>query len=296
MIDQLRPMAIFCSVVDAGSFRAAAQRLNLSPSVVSHHISQLEQHLGTALLYRSTRKISLTDDGAELFSASQNMIEAANAGLQAIHKRSDQPSGRLRVAVAGAVFENPPYIDHLITFAKQFPKVDLAVSFSDQKIELIGSTFDAAIRIGWLQDSQYKARKLCEIERVLVAAPGYLAGKAMPKELSDLEAWDWIKLSQFSIARQLISKTGEMPKVQPDVAIEVDSIAALCEMAKSGIGIAAVPRFLVRNELQDGSLIALSPKWELMAPSAYVVWPNNVSQDSLTLRFVHFLAERLPST
>ncbi len=293
MIDHLRSMAIFRTVVDAGSFRAAAKLLNLSPSVVSHHVSQLEQQLGTPLLYRSTRKISLTDDGSELFSASQKMVEAASAGLQALHKRSDQPSGRLRVAVAGAVFENPPYIDHLIAFAKHYPKIDLAVSFSDQKIELIGSTFDAAVRVGWLEDSQYKARKLCEIERVLIAAPEYLAGRAMPKELGDLAAWDWIKLSQFPIARQLISKTGEMPKFAPDTAIEVDSVAALCQMAKSGLGIAAVPRFLVKNDLQDGSLIALSPRWDLMAPGAYAVWPNNTTQDSLTLRFVHFLAERL---
>lgn len=293
MIDQLRTMAIFRMVVEAGTFRAAAKALNLSPSVVSHHVSQLEDHLGTALLYRSTRKISLTDDGAELFEASRKMIEAAEAGLDAIQKRSDQPAGRLRLAVTGAVFENPPYIDHLIAFAKQYPKVDLSISFSDQKIELIGSSFDAAIRIGWLEDTQYKARKLCEIERAMVTAPAYLAGKAMPKSLHELATWDWIELAQIPIAKQLINKKGEIPSINPGTSMEVDSVAALCQMAINGMGVACVPRFLVKSELHDGLLIALSPNWDLMAPGAYVVWPNNASDDSLTLRFVHFLAERM---
>ena len=147
--------------------------------------------------------MSLTDDGTELFAASRKMIEAAEAGLEAITKRSDQLAGRLKIAVAGAVFENQPYIDHLVAFAKQYPKIDLEFSFSDQKIELIGSTFDAAIRIGWLENSQYKARKICEIERVLVVAPGYLAGRASPGKLSDLESWDWIKLSQIPLTRAI---------------------------------------------------------------------------------------------
>lgn len=293
MIDQLRTMAIFRQVVCDGSFRAAAKALDLSPSVVSHHVSQLEKQVGTALLYRSTRKISLTDDGAELFAASQKMVEAAEHGLEAIHRRSDQPAGRLKITVGGTVFENPPYIDHLIAFAKRFPKVDLAISFSDQKIELIGSAFDAAIRVGWLENSQYKARKLCEIDRVLIAAPAYVAGKALPMTIDDLAEWDWIRLTQVPVNRQLINQAGEMPSIQPNIAIEVDSVAALCQMAKAGIGIASVPRFLVKSELNDGRLIALSPDWDLLSPGAYVVWPNNVSSESLTLRFVRFLAERM---
>jgi DNA-binding transcriptional LysR family regulator len=295
MIDQLRTMAIFANVVEAGSFRAAAKALNLSPSVVSHHISQLEDRLGTALLYRSTRKISLTDDGAALFEASGHMVAAAQAGLEALQKRSDQPAGRLRIAVAGAVFENPPYIDHLIDFAKRYPKIELSISFSDQDIELIGSAFDVAIRVraGRLEDSRYKARKLSEIERVLIAAPSYLAGKAMPKSVTDLDSWDWIKLAQFTIAQQLMNKQGEVPKISPTAIMEVDSVAALCQMVRAGLGIACVPRQLVRQDLRAGRLIAIVPNWPLLAPGAYAIWPNNVSRDSLTLRFVSFMAARL---
>ncbi len=293
MEDQLRAMAVFRKVVEAGTFRAAAKALNLSPSVISHHVAQLETNLGTALLYRSTRKISLTSDGRRLFDASTKMVEAAQAGLDAIRSHTDLPAGRLKVAVTGAVFENTPYFDHLVAFAKSHPKVELSISFSDQKIELIGSTYDAAVRIGWLDNSRYKTRKLCDIPRALVASPDYLADKKLPKRVDDLETLDWIKLVQFPVARQLISKSGEVPSIRAKVAIEVDSAASLRRMALSGMGVAIIPRCLVAPDIMEGWLVELKPRWDLMAAGAHVVWPSNVSEGSLTMRFVNFLAKQM---
>ena len=293
MFDQFKTMAVFRKVVETGTFRAAAKALDLSPSVVSHHISQLEANLGTALLYRSTRKISLTSDGHRLFDASNKMVEAAQAGLDAIRSRTERPSGRLKVAVTGAVFENPPYFDHIVAFARAHPGVDLSVSFSDQKIELIGSVYDAAVRIGWLDDSRYKTRKLCDVGRALVASPDYLQGRKLPKSVEDLSTLDWIKLAQFTVNKQLVSKSGDVPTVRPRIAIEVDSAAALRRMALSGMGVAAIPRVLVASDIIDGRLVELKPRWDLMPAGAYVVWPSNVSETSLTLRFVNFLAKQL---
>ncbi len=293
MFDHLRAMAVFWKVAETGSFRAAAKALGLSPSVVSHHVSSLEAHLGTALLYRSTRRLSLTEDGAELFAASGNMVSAAQAGLDAIRKRADQPSGRLRVAAAGAVFQSPPHFDHLMAFAKEFPKVDLSISFSDQKIELIGSIYDVALRVGWMEDSQYKARKLAELSRVLVASPDYLATKAVPKQIHDLSDWAWIKLAMFPVSRQLINRAGEAPSINPETALEVDSVMALCAAARHGMGVAAVPRTLVTADLRDGRLVALSPNWELMPIGVYAVWPNNAAPEGLSVRFVRFMAQQM---
>ncbi len=293
MMDQFKAMAVFRAVVETGSFRRAAKALDLSPSVISHHITHLETALGAALLYRSTRKLSLTSDGHRLFEASTKMVEAAQAGLDAIRGRADQPSGRLKVAVTGAVFENPPYVDHIVAFAKAHPNVDLSVSFSDQKIELIGSVFDAAVRIGWLDDSRYKTRKLCDIGRVLVASQDYLQDKRLPKKVEDLESFDWIKLAQFPVNKQLINKSGDVPTIRPRIAIEVDSAASLRRMVLAGMGVAAIPRILVAPDIINGRLIELKPRWDLMSAGAYAVWPNNVSDTSLTIRFVNFLAKEL---
>lgn len=286
MMDQFKAMAVFRKVVETGTFRGAAKALDLSPSVVSHHITQLEANLGTALLYRSTRRISLTSDGHRLFDASTKMVEAAQAGLDAIRSHTEQPSGRLKVAVTGAVFESPPYVDHIVAFARAHPKVDLSISFSDQKIELIGSIFDAAVRIGWLDDSRYKARKLCEIGRSLVASRDYMQDRKPPKTIEDLDTFDWIKLTQLPVNKQLINKSGDVPTVRPKIAIEVDSVAALRRMALSGMGVAAIPRFLIASDIIDGRLIELKPHWDLMSAAAYIVWPNNVAETSLTVRFV----------
>lgn len=286
-------MAVFRKVVETGTFRGAAKALDLSPSVVSHHITQLEAHLGTALLYRSTRRISLTSDGHRLLDACTKMVEAAQAGLDAIRGRTEQPSGRLKVAVTAAVFESPPYVDHIVAFAKAHPKVDLSISFSDQKIELIGSVFDAAVRIGWLDDSRYKARKLFEIRRSLVASQDYMQDRKPPKKIEDLDTLDWIKLTQLPVNKQLINKSGDVPTVRPNIAVEVDSVAALRRMALSGMGVAAIPRFLVASDIIDGRLVELKPHWDLMSAGAYIVWPNNVPETSLTARFVDFLAKQL---
>lgn len=295
MIDHLRAIAIFHEVVKSGSFRAAAKALKLSPSVVSHHVSQLEQRLGTALLYRSTRKISLTENGAVLFEAAQKIMAAATSGIGSIQHQTDLPSGRLRVAVSGNLFERPPFSDHLTDFAKHYPAIKLSLSFSDQRVDLIGSDFDVALRTGWLENSQYKARKLADLEHALVASKGYLFGKPLPKTIDDLSEMDWIGFRQFPINKQLTNTKGEMPRINPEVSIEVDGVVAMCQMAKSGLGLAAVPKVVIQDDLDRGDLIALNPNWPLKPISLYAVWPNNVSEESLTLLFVRFLADRMAS-
>lgn len=120
-----------------------------------------------------------------------------------------------------------------------------------------------------------------------------LAGKSLPKTIDDLTHLDWIKLRQLPVNRQLISTNGEMPRVTPNISIEVDGVVALCQMAKSGMGIASVPTMIAKDDLESGQLIALNPNWTLMPIALYAVWPNNVSEESLTLRFVRFLADKM---
>lgn len=292
MIDQLRAMAIFREVAETGSFRGAAKTLKLSPSVVSHHVSQLEEQLGTALLYRSTRRISLTDDGHKLFAASQKLVAAANEGLSALHKSVEQPAGRLRIETIGNVFERSPHIDNLVAFARQHPKIELSISFSDRRADIFGSDCDVALRAGWLEDSQYKVRKLFNLKRVLIASPSYMAGRKTPKTADDLAELHWIKFSQLPINRQLTNSSGDMPKFNAKIAIEVDGVVPMCEMARNGMGLASVPRLQVEDDIKNGTLLEIFPAWNLSAVGVYAIWPNNVSQDSLSLRFVRFMAEQ----
>ncbi len=208
MLDQLRQIAIFAKTVDHGSFRAAARTLRLSPSVVSHHVTQLEQQLGTALIYRTTRKLSLTPDGERLLVSARAMIDAAETGLQMISDQTREPSGVLRVT-APAVMAQSKLVDQLADFAIAFPKVELSLDFSDVRRELIGDGFDVAIRMGWLKDSSLMARKLFDVQRRLIASPAYLETRAAPERPQDLSDWDWLELAPVWLMKPEFRKAGK---------------------------------------------------------------------------------------
>src|SRR5579863_733071 len=120
MIDELRALAIFAKTVEAGSFRTAAKELKLSPSVVSHHIAQLEERLGVTLLYRSTRHLSLTQEGNKLFEHAKEMLLAAESGLNIITQQSSEPSGRLIITLP-SFFTKSKLVKDIAAFAQTFP-------------------------------------------------------------------------------------------------------------------------------------------------------------------------------
>ncbi|MCG9554509.1 LysR family transcriptional regulator [Vibrio sp. Isolate31] len=152
MLNQLRQIVIFAKTVEHGSFRKAAKALHLSPSVVSHHIAKLEEQLGVALLYRSTRKISLTSDGETLLVSAHAMIEAAEDFLNVATKQSAQLMGELSVALP-AVLQRTDFVNHIGAFAQLHPNVNIRLDFSDLQRDLVKDGIDVAIRMGSLEDA-----------------------------------------------------------------------------------------------------------------------------------------------
>src|SRR5580700_8826000 len=169
MIDELRALAIFAKVVEAGSFRSAANTLKLSPSVVSHHVAQLEERLGVALLYRSTRQLSLTFEGEKLFASAKSMISAAENGLNSIKHQTSEPSGKLNLTVP-AFLTRSALVRDIAAFAKAFPKIALSISFTDVQQDVIREGIDLAIRVGELKDSALKSKRLYDMKRKLVVS------------------------------------------------------------------------------------------------------------------------------
>ena len=289
MIDDLRAMVVFAKTVEAGSFRAAAAAMNLSPSVVSHHLSQLERRLGVALLYRSTRRLSLTQDGQALFEHAKVMLAAAERGLNAIAHRSDEPVGTLSITLP-AFFARSPLVGRVAEFGKAYPKVRLALDFSDLKQDLIRDSIDLAIRIGPLQDSGLKSKRLFDIERRLVIAPETM-GKQNPLVPEDLRDWPWIGLRMRPNHRTLTSAAGETRQISFEPRVVVNSLDAVCQLAIAGLGLATPPAYLVEDDLRQGRLVELLPEWSLPSLGAYAVWPPNAARESLTCRLVRFLEE-----
>lgn len=292
MLDQLRALAVFAKVADLGSFRAAARALGLSPSVVSHHVRELEARLALPLLHRSTRRLALTPDGELVVAAAREMTEAAERGLGAVTGRSATVAGTLRVT-APAFLTATRFPRDLAEFARAHPRVRLTLAFTDAPRDLLRDGLDLAVRLGRLVESTHKARKLTEMRRVLVASPRY--GAAHPVTApAGLAALDVVHLSsrpaEFVLASRDRRHTATVPYA-PRVA--ADSAEAMRELVLADVGVATLPEVLVRAELARGRLVELLPGWHAATVPVYAVWPHSAQRAALTTRFIEFLADRV---
>ena len=289
MLDQLRQIAIFAKTVEHGSFRSAADALDLSPSVVSHHVAQLEQRLGTALLYRSTRRLSLTSDGDTLLSSARAMIDAAESGLQAVGDKTGEPTGALRVTLP-AVLAHSEFVDRIADFANAHPRIRLELDFSDLQRNIVSDGIDVAIRMGWLRDSALMARKLGEIQRKVVAAPEYAARHQSPSTPRELEDWDWLELSPVELKPEFRRRGHRVVRINPKANVTVNDANALSRLVCAGTGVAILPDFLVEGALGDRIIQHVLPEWTVGAVGVFAVWPPNAPKGGLTSRFVNFIA------
>ncbi len=291
MIDHLRQMAIFARVVDKGSFRAAAQDVGLAPSRISETVSELEDYLGVTLLYRTTRKITLTNEGSIFYARVLDMLRSAEAGLDELNALSEEPVGALRISIP-AFMASGPISTAVASFARQYPNVAFSVSYTDHQMRLIEDGFDLNIRVGWLDDSSMMSRKLGEGQRWLVADADYARVRETPQRPSDLETWDWIRYRQRSDTTEFTAPGGETEKVTGNAQIEVDSIDALYHLSTQNLGITILPSHLARQGVDAGKLVQLLPDWTLRPLGIYAVWPDKSRRESLTLLFVRFLAKQ----
>lgn len=281
MIDRLRQLAIFAKAMDHGSFRGAARELHLSPSVVSHHIAQLEEHLGVALIYRTTRKLSLTLDGERLLTATQKMLEAVEGELSGLSASAGEPSGELRIT-APSMLSDSILVDRLAHFQRTYPKVRLTLDFSDLRRRLVEDHFDVAIRVSMNVKNSQTQKKLFRMDRRLVASPEFLQRNPKVKEPVELQAWDWLQLSPARHTAMTFRKGKEEQLVRPSVVKATCNDAyALCRLARAGAGVAIVPDSVAAKYEQQGSIEFLLPAWRLHPVDVYAEWPSNAPKNGL---------------
>ena len=289
MIEKLRSMAIFAAVVDQTSFRGAAQKLGLAPSRVSEVVSSLEAELGVTLLYRTTRQISLTHEGRLLYEKTQEMLEAAELGLDAISSVSKEPSGSLRVS-APAFVAQTHVMEAFSKFADKYPHVDLTFDFSDEATNLIKDGYDVAIKAGRLTESELLSRKIATTQRILVASPSYASTKEIPSRPEDVEAWDWVGFVMRSGPTLMTGPGGEKVSINGKTRVMVNSVEALYEFTSHGLGVTAIPEHFARRGFERGDLVHILPDWSLSQIGLYALWPNQSRRENLTTLFVRFLA------
>lgn len=287
MIDHLRSLAIFTAVADSGSFRAAARELGLSPSVVSQHVAALEGRFGLALLYRSTRRLALTESGQELRKWGREMLLAAEAGFDAVGGNSDNPDGKLRIHVP-PVLQDGPFIDDIARFMATYPRVRVSIHFGQTPPSLLDGGCDLALAIGPLVDSAMKSRRVIGGTQVLCASPGYIGTIGPVETPTDLAKCSFVSDAGESFSLRL-SKGLESVEIPMSHRLEADTGHAARSFALAGAGVAVLPRFFVAPHLSRGELTELLPDWTLPGFDIYAIWPANIGERSLTRRLLDFL-------
>lgn len=265
--------------------------MKLSTSVVSHHVSKLEERLGVALLYRSTRSLSLTAEGAKILPAARQMVVSADQAMDALADDLDQLVGALRVTI-------PTFGMHggmhraIWAFAGTHPMVALTLHSSDRQVDLVREGFDLGIRLGNLSDSRLMTRRIGTFGRALVAAPSHLEARGNPRSPKDLSRLEFISYAMLP-SGVLLEKGGERVHFEPEnTRIEVDTVAAAKAAVLEGLGIQRFPVIEVDAELQAGELVEVLPGWRPPDLGVYAVWPDGGAQKKLTRRLVEFLVDR----
>lgn len=288
MLKDVRYLLVFAKVVQSGSFRAAAESLDMSVSSASLYVSKLEESLGVALLYRSTRKLSLTQDGEAVFDIAQQMLQLYSENLYGYKDSHRHTGGKLKVAIP-AILIRSRLVCKIVAFASREPRLQLHLQCSDHHNDIIGEGIDLAIRLGNMPNSGLKARKIFDLDRTLVGSDAFLQRYGSPTHPRDLQELPWIGLSMRPSSRTFVHPQQGSCEISYNPVSTVDNVEASYRLAVCGLGLAVPPKFLFNP---DDGVRELLPEWRLPPLPAYAVWPANAPGDGPAQRLVtHLCAE-----
>ncbi|MBD3655469.1 LysR family transcriptional regulator [Marinobacter sp.] len=288
-MDRIDAMRAFVTVVSEGSFTRAADRLELSPQLVSKYVSQLEHHLGTRLLNRTTRKIHLTEAGARYHQRAQQVLNDIDDMENQLGDLQGEARGRLRISapVSFAIRHMAPL---LAEFQAAHPAVGIDLQLNDRKVDIVEEGFDIALRIGHLKSSSLIARRIAPVRLVMCAAPAYLARHGPPRQPEDLRDHRYLRYSYMDpeagqpVFRWLQSQGGSR-----DSELVSNNGDVLVEAAIAGAGIAIQPTFIAGEAIRDGKLRILLPDHEPEPLALYAVYAHRQLLASKVRSFIDFL-------
>ncbi|MEO7405152.1 MAG: LysR family transcriptional regulator, partial [Burkholderiales bacterium] len=260
-MDHLHSMRVFAAVTDAGSFARAAERLDLSNAMVTRYVAALETRLGTRLLNRSTRKLSLTETGAAYLERCLNVLTTVDEADAAARAQTTVPRGTLRVnaALGFGVRHLSPAI---AAYQTRYTEVSVDVTFADRYVDIAEEGFDVVIRIGQLGPSSLVARQIAATEVILCAAPSYLARAGTPRSPADLARHNCLNYTYSSTGNEWwFEKGGARSVARVDGDLRANNGDALTLAAIAGRGVIYQPRFYLEDALRTGALVRLLPDY-----------------------------------
>lgn len=286
---------IFVHVVDAGGFSAAARRLGIAKSMVSKQVARLEQSVGTRLLQRSTRSMSLTEAGTAFYARAAQAVTLLDEARAAVGSLATTPRGTLRITTSVA-FGKLCLTPLLADFVARYPEISLQLALLDRNVDLVEEGYDIALRLTPAPPEHLAGRRLMPIDYVVCTTPAYLARHpvAAPAELVQANCL-YYGYGDFGDTWHFERKR-EKCAVRVAGNIVVNSSEAVRDLVLAGLGIGLVARYAVAQELRDGRLVQLLPDWKPVGPFGQVAWALWAPQASLPPKmrvFVDYLVERL---
>ena len=295
-MESLSDIAVFVQVVRDGSFTKAADRLELSRSVVSKYVTRLEERLGARLLNRTTRRLSLTEAGRVFYERSRRGLEEIEEAETEVSRLQGEARGLLRVnsPMSFGILHVAPLLPE---FLAENPEVSVDMNLDDRKVDVIEEGFDVSIRITDLPDSSLVARRLGPCRHAIVAAPAYLEKHGVPRAPDDLRDHNIIAYQYQESATDWHFLTADKKQITVPVSgsIQMNNSLALREALLGGIGITRTPTFVVGEDIAAGKLVSLLTDYQTLEVSIYLVYPQRRHLSPKVRAFVDFVAVRISS-
>lgn len=296
-LERLTGLIAFARAASLGSYSAAARALSVSPSAVSKSVQRLEQHLGLSLFTRTTRSLTLTPEGRDLFQRAIRLLREAEDIEQAALAAHSEPSGTLRVAAP------LPIGVHLLCpalprFRERYPNLSIDLRLSDRMVDIIEEGVDVAIRVGELGDSRLVSRRLAPNRLCAYASPAYLKQRGTPQHPDDLEGHDCVNVRFQSSGQPLrwpFRIGGRVVEITPEPRIVVDVTDGVVAALAAGGGIGISPTYVAAPYVRRGELLPILTKFAAHRSNITAVWPESRRASPNVKAFLAFVAGVFPS-
>jgi len=288
----LNRLATFLQVVEHRSFTAAAAALGVRKSSVSRSVSALEEELGTALLVRTTRKLSLTDAGQAYYDVVRGAMTTVGEATASMRDLGQEPRGYLRITAA-------PNFDALAVvlaqFVRRYPKIQVEACLSSRAVDLIEERFDFALRGGQLIDSTLMGRKIAPSALAMYASPDYLLRRGVPQQLRDLALHDCV-VYRATAGKGTWRVTGPDGPETVDVraSLSADDMAFVLRATAAGAGVGMLVSGLAKGPVKRGEIVRVLPQYALEAGGLYLVWPASRHPSAAATLLRDFIIQHLP--
>ena len=295
-MDRAAEMAAFVRTVETGGFTTAARQLGLTPSALSKLVTRLEDRLGARLMHRTTRRLQMTAEGESFFVRARSILKAMDEAEAEVIEAGARPRGLLRLH-CGSAFGMHQLNPVIPRFQEQYPEVELDITVSDQESIDIDDSYDLAIRIGRLDESSMVARRICIMERLICAAPSYLARHGTPSTPDDLQQHNCLWISSLPALRRWPFDTEEGIRVVPVSGnVVANSAETVLQLAIAGVGITRMADVMVGEAITAGKLVPILRNWNhVESVPLYATYPSGRNLSPKVRAMVDFLVTEFAS-